>query len=188
VPAVRAALAREDVGALHRRLADVDPETAARVGARDAVRIVRALEVAMTTGVPLSRWQRAHGFGERPYDALVVGLDVPVVELDALIVARAAAMVDAGFLDEVRALRAAGVVVDAVGYREMLACVEGRTELTESVSATVRATRRFAKRQRTWFRSESGIAWRRPVADIETIAGEAAEFLAGGAVSAAAPA
>jgi tRNA dimethylallyltransferase len=186
-PEVRAALAREAVETLHRRLAGVDPETAARVGARDAVRIVRALEVVLTTGVPLSRWQRAHGFGERPYDALVVGLDVPVVDLDALIAARAAAMVDAGFLDEVRALRAARVGVDAVGYREMLACVEGRVDLTEALEATVRATRRFAKRQRTWFRAEPGIVWRRPIGDRDTIAREAAEFLAGGAIAAAAP-
>src|SRR5439155_24423005 len=108
-------------GALLRRLAVVDPEAARRVAPRDAVRIVRALEVALTTGVPLSRWQADHGFRDRPYETLVIGLGRPVAELDRRIAARAGAMVAAGFADEVRALRARGILVDALGYREMLA-------------------------------------------------------------------
>src|SRR5881296_3405857 len=71
-PAVRAALEvelrREGTGALHRRLAALDPEGATRVASRDAVRIVRALEVALTSGVPLSRWQAEHGFRDRRYE------------------------------------------------------------------------------------------------------------------------
>jgi tRNA dimethylallyltransferase len=181
-PALRAeleaALAAEGSGALHRRLAAVDPAAAARVAPRDTVRIVRALEVALATGVPLSRWQAEHGFAERPYEALVLGLARPMPELDARIEARANAMVAAGFLDEVRALAARGVVVDAVGYREMLACVEGRTDVATAVAATVRATRRFAKRQRTWFRREPGVVWHHPDADLDAIVATTTAFVA----------
>src|SRR5439155_137724 len=117
----------------------------------------RALEVALTTGVPLSRWQAEHGFAEPAYDTLVIGLARPTPELNARIAARARAMAEAGFLDEVRALRRRGLGagapgLSAVGYRELLACVEGRTDLATALAATVRATRRFAKRQRTWVR------------------------------------
>ena len=181
-PALRAeleaAVAAEGPAALHRRLAGLDPAAAARLAPRDTVRIVRALEVTLATGVPLSRWQAEHGFGERPYDALVIGLARPTAELDARIAARASAMVAAGFLDEVRALAARGVVVDAVGYREMLACVEGRTDVATAVAATVRATRRFAKRQRTWFRREPDVMWHHPEADVDAIVAATTAFVA----------
>jgi tRNA dimethylallyltransferase len=181
-PALRArleaAVAADGPDALHRRLAAVDPLAAARIAPRDAVRIVRALEVALASGVPLSQWQAEHRFADRPYEALVIGLARPTAELDARIAARAQAMVDAGFLDEVRALAARGVAVDAVGYREMRACVEGRTDLATALAATIRATRRFAKRQRTWFRREPDVVWRHPDADVGTIAAAAAAFVA----------
>ena len=181
-PALRAeleaAVAAEGSAALHRRLAALDPAAAARVAPRDTVRIVRALEVALATGVPLSRWQAEHRFAERPYDALVIGLARPTAELDARIAARANAMVAAGFLDEVRALVARGVVVDAVGYREMLACVDGRTDVATAVAATVRATRRCAKRQRTWFRREPDVVWHHPEADVDAIVAATTAFVA----------
>src|SRR4029077_13232163 len=184
MPELRAALeaeaARDGSPALHARLAVLDPATAARLAPRDAGRVVRALEVALTTGVPLSRWQALHGFSDRPYDALLLGVAWPVPELEARIATRAGAMVDAGFLDEVRRLCARGVDVDAVGYREMRACVEGRTDLAGAVAATVRGTRQFAKRQRTWFRREAGVRWYHPEHDAAAIAAAAAAFVAGG--------
>ena len=113
----------------------------------------------------MSAWQAAHRFAESPYDALVIGLAVPAQELDVRIAARATAMVDAGFADEVRGLLASGLAATApawgsVGYREMRAFVEGSCDLDGTVAAIVQATRRFAKRQRTWFRAEPGIVWR----------------------------
>src|SRR6185295_10189730 len=99
-PALRTALRRllnvRGAPALHRALAALDPESAGRIGAHDGVRILRALEVGVVSGIPLSRWQADHGFAERPYDALVIGLERPVAELDARIVERARAMVDGG--------------------------------------------------------------------------------------------
>ncbi|HZP41282.1 MAG TPA: tRNA (adenosine(37)-N6)-dimethylallyltransferase MiaA [Candidatus Binatia bacterium] len=189
VPRLRAALERmvaaEGAPALHRWLAALDPALAARVHPADAVRIVRGVEVALATGVPLSRTQAAHGFDEAPYDALVVGLAWPTAALEARIAARARAMVDAGFVEEVRALRASGVPpdapgFDAVGYREMLAAVEGRASVEEALAATVGATRRFAKRQRTWFRREPGVHWRRAEDETPRIVAEVERFLARG--------
>jgi tRNA dimethylallyltransferase len=189
VPALRRVLARmaatDGAPAVHRWLAALDPAAAARIHPRDAVRAVRGVEVALATGVPLSRWQDEHRFADAPYDALTIGLARPTAELEARIAARAAAMLAAGFLDEVRALAAAGLGpaapgLAAVGYREMLACVAGRTSVDEAVAATVLATRRFAKRQRTWFRREPEVHWRHPERDRARIAEEVARFLADG--------
>lgn len=185
VPRLRGVLAdiaaERGAPALHRGLVAVDPVTAARVHPHDVVRIVRALEVALASGRRLSDWQAAHGFAERPYDALVIGLERPVAELDARIASRARAMFAAGFVDEVRALRARGVPADApglrtVGYRELLAGDPGGDEAA-ALAAVMRATRRFAKRQRTWFRGEPGIVWRHPEHDRAAIAAEVATFL-----------
>ena len=168
--------------AMHRALATVDPEAARRIGPQDGVRLVRALEVALATGTPLSRWQSRHAFAETPYDALVIGLARPTPELDRRIAMRAEAMLAAGFLEEVRGLRAQGVdagapALRAVGYREMLACLEGRLDQAGALAGTVLATRQFAKRQRTWFRREPDIRWRHPEGDRDAIFREIEEFL-----------
>ncbi len=174
VPAVRAVLAQ---------LAHVDGAPALhRIAPHDVVRSVRALEVALTTGRRLSEWQDAHRFRETPYDALVIGLARPAAELAGRIEARARAMVAGGFLEEVRTLRAR-VSLDtpafrAVGYREMLDYVAGDVDFDVALDAMVRATRRFAKRQRTWFRAESAVVWRHPGDDARIVA-EVAAFLDG---------
>jgi tRNA dimethylallyltransferase len=194
-PALRAALEREvalhGAPALHGALAREDPDTAARVAPHDRVRIVRALEVVRASGVPLSAWQRAHGFADAPYEALVLGLAWPTDVLDARIAARVDAMVAAGFVDEVQALRAAGVPPDApalraVGYPELWAALDGRTTVAAACAATVLATRRFAKRQRTWFRREPGIRWYHPERGGPALVTAAAAFAAGDATPAAA--
>jgi tRNA dimethylallyltransferase len=188
-PAVRAALEalaeRRGVPELHRHLAALDAVAAARIHPRDAVRLVRALEVAFASGRRLSDWQAAHGFGDAPYEALVIGLAVPPAELETRIAARARRMVEAGLVDEVRALRARGLPDSAmawasVGYREMRAHVDGACDLEAALAALVLATRRFAKRQRTWFRGEPGILWRRPDEACRVHA-EIGAFLASGA-------
>jgi tRNA dimethylallyltransferase len=192
VPALRAVLramiARRGTDVAHRALAAVDPAAAARIGARDAVRIVRALEVGLATGVPLSRWQATHRFAERPYRTLVVGLARAPEELAARIAARADAMLAAGFLDEVRALVGHGIASDApawraVGYAEMRAWAEGRSDRERALAATIAATRRFAKRQRTWFRREPDVVWRHPEDDRAAIVDEVEAFLAAGATA-----
>ena len=148
-------------GALHARLGAVDPESAARLQPRDLVRVVRALEVEALTGVPLSRHHAAHAPVERHVMQVLV-LD-PRAALDARIAARADAMLAAGLLDETRALvaRYGGELpaLASVGYRESVAHLAGRLTLAELAPAIVRATRRYARRQRTWFRKEPGARW-----------------------------
>jgi tRNA dimethylallyltransferase len=187
VPAIRRALGRlavaEGVAALHRHLVVIDPTAAARIHPRDTVRTQRALEVAFATGRRLSDWQAVHAFGVASYEALVIGLALPTAVLDARITTRTQAMVAAGFADEVRALRARvggeAPVWRTVGYREMRAYVEGRASREQALAATVLATRRFAKRQRTWFRGEPSVVWRHPEHDRDRIRAEMSAFLAG---------
>jgi tRNA dimethylallyltransferase len=185
MPALRAALRvfaeRDGVPALHGWLARLDPPSAARIHRNDLLRIVRALEVALSSGRPLSAWQAEHAFADAPYDALVVGLALPVDELDARIAARVDGMVEAGFVDEVARLAARvppeAAAWRAVGYREMREHVAGRMPLADAIAATVRATRQFAKRQRTWFRRDAAIVSRDPRRDAGRIADEVAAFL-----------
>jgi tRNA dimethylallyltransferase len=184
-PAVRAALhalaERCGVEELHRCLAVIDPPAAARIRPRDAVRLVRALEVAFTSGRRLSAWQATHAFADAPYEVLLLGLAVPAPELDARITARAQGMIAAGFADEVSALRTRvgddALAWASVGYREIRAYVDGASTLDDALAATVLATRRFAKRQRTWFRAEAGILWRHPVTERARLVAEARAFL-----------
>jgi tRNA dimethylallyltransferase len=188
-PAIRAALralgTRHGTAELHRHLAAIDPPLAARVHPRDAVRVERALEVAFASGRRLSEWHAAHRFAEAPYDVLVVGLALPTPALDVRIAARAQSMLDAGFADEVRRLRASGLAEAApawasVGYREMRGHVDGASDLASALAAMVRATRRFAKRQGTWFRREPGIVWRHPETERARVVAEVTAFLARG--------
>lgn len=162
---LRALAEREGRAAVHARLAVVDPAAAARIAPNDMVRMERALEAA-AQGTPLSTLQAEHRFGERRYDALIVALDVPGPELAARIEARTRRMFEAGFVEEVRellarygpTLRALG----AVGYRQVSAMLQGNLSHSEAMQEVSRATRRYAKRQRTWFRSEAGVEWALP--------------------------
>ena len=185
-PRLRAVLhawaAREGAPALHRRLRLVDAAAGLRIHVNDTVRIVRALEVALVTGRRLSDWQRTHGFRDATFDALVIGLAVPPRELASRIATRVDAMLAAGWLDEVRTLVARAYPLDApvwrtLGYAEMRAVVEEHEALAAARAATVLATRRYAKRQRTWFRHEPAVVWRDPDAERARIIDETAAFL-----------
>ncbi|MGE5509152.1 MAG: tRNA (adenosine(37)-N6)-dimethylallyltransferase MiaA [Chitinophagales bacterium] len=165
-PELRARLAAEaaerGTEALHQRLAEVDPPAAARIHPHDLRRIVRALEVYTQTGVPISAHQTA---GEEPRFALLtVGLTAPREELYARIEARVDAMLATGLLDEVRRLVARGLeqwltAVQALGYKEFLPYLRGEEPLAQAVERLKQETRRYAKRQLTWFRREPGVHW-----------------------------
>ncbi len=149
---------------LHRELSLVDAAAAARIGCHDLPRIVRALEVFRLTGEPLSDHQRRHGFSERRYDTLSVGLALDRTALYRRIDERFKAMLAAGLADEVRALIGAGYRPDrpplsTIGYREIAAHLRGERTLEEAADAARRETRRLAKRQLTWFRRDPGIFW-----------------------------
>jgi tRNA dimethylallyltransferase len=153
----RAQAAVDGVEALHARLAAVDPDAAAAIRARDLVRISRALEIYEQTGVPITTLRRR---AAPPADLAptVLLFDPPLATLRARIIARIEQMVSAGFLDEVRALRAgygpALKPLQALGYRQLGAVLAGTMSLADAVAETVQATFAYARRQRTWFRKQ----------------------------------
>ena len=166
-PAIRSRLYAEldDVGAgaLHARLATVDPRAAASILPTNGRRIVRALEVIELTGRPFVATMP--GF-ESVYDCVQLGLDR--ADLDERVELRVHKMMAAGFLDEVRALLPAGLRASptagkALGYAQLLGCLDDTGDLVgdlaEAVEVTVRATRRFVRRQRSWFRRDPRVRW-----------------------------
>ena len=153
--------------ALHDELLRVDPTTGARVSTNDSQRITRALEVYYETGKPISHFQRLHRFRTARYDCLKIGLELPREELNRRIVTRVRFMFEAGFADEVRKLLAVGHDFEArafkaLGYREVAAHVRGEISEREAMARVCSLHRRYAKRQRTWFRKESGVHWFTP--------------------------
>jgi len=170
-PEIRAGIARraerDGWPALHEELAGIDPTTAERLHPNDGVRISRALEVSLASGVPMSAWQREHGFGSRRYRALLLVLDVPRDDLDRRIDERVDQMMALGFLGEVRDLIERGYSpslkpMQGLGYKRMCAHLGGEIDLDEAVERTKTDTRRLARRQRTWFRAEPGASWTAP--------------------------
>jgi tRNA dimethylallyltransferase len=165
-PAVRARIEAEAdaVGApaSHERLRGVDPAAAARIHPNDRLRIVRALEVFAQTGRPLGELQAEHARGAPRYDAWLVALDRPRADLHDAIRARVRAMLAAGLIEEVRGLVARwGPEVrplESVGYREAKAHLSEGVPLEETERRIYKATRIYARRQRTWFRGE-GARW-----------------------------
>jgi len=166
---LRSRLAREGAAALHRELSRVDPESAERIHPNDAARIVRALEVHRATGRALSAWQ-AGGTREPKYRPRYVGLTMDRERLSSRIGRRVDAMMAAGLLDEVRLLVGSGRLregtqaASAVGYRELIPLVAGSTEpdperLAEAVRRIKVNTRRYSKRQMTWFSRAAGVTW-----------------------------
>jgi tRNA dimethylallyltransferase len=146
--------------ALHARLAEVDPASAARLSPNDFVRVSRALEVFELTGVPLSQVQAAHGFREQRYAVRLLGVARERSELDDLIATRVRAMLAAGLVSEVERLVAEGFgearAMGSVGYRQVREAQAAGTvrDASALADAMVRATRVFARRQRTWLRDQ----------------------------------
>ncbi|MFI9495480.1 MULTISPECIES: tRNA (adenosine(37)-N6)-dimethylallyltransferase MiaA [Streptomyces] len=164
-PEVRARLedelARNGSGALHARLADADPQAARAILAGNGRRIVRALEVIEITGKPFTANLPGD---EAVYDAVQIGVDVERPELDARITARVDRMWEAGLVDEVRHLETLGLregrtASRALGYQQVLAALAGECTEQEARAETVRATKRFARRQDSWFRRDARVRW-----------------------------
>jgi tRNA dimethylallyltransferase len=151
-------------GHLHQRLRAVDPETAERIHPNDLSKTVRALEVQERTGRPLSDFHRGHQFGERPYEAVLIGLRREREDLYRRIEERVDAMVRNGLTDEVGGLLKKGYSPElssmrGLGYRQMIGYCRGRSGLAEAVLRLKRDTRRYAKRQFTWFNRDASIRW-----------------------------
>ncbi len=154
--ALRRRLAREGVEALHGELARVDRAVATRLHATDSQRILRALGVYLSTGRPLSAWQAEPPAAQEVIDCPIFVLDVPRSELRNRLAERFHAMLAAGWLKEVRwldslALPPSHPALRAVGYRQLRSHARGEMSLSDAVEQGIAATRRYAKRQRTWF-------------------------------------
>jgi tRNA dimethylallyltransferase len=149
---------------LHRMLAAVDPEAAARIAPRDRLRVVRALEVFRATRRPISDHHRAGADPLRGHDVLVVGLDPPRGALREAVQRRTADMMAGGLLDEVKRLLDRGYPPDlrplrAIGYRQAVAVLRGEMAAADAPHAIVAETMRYAKRQMTWFRHQTPAVW-----------------------------
>jgi tRNA dimethylallyltransferase len=153
--------------ALHAVLAAKDPLSAKRLHPNDGVRILRALEVFEATGVSISEWQAQHGFSKQRYPALLLGLTRPREQLYRRIDSRVDEMMASGFLSEVENLIESGYgpelkPMQGLGYRRLAQHLTGELNLEQAVEKTKTDTRRFAKRQLTWFKREPGLAWCEP--------------------------
>jgi tRNA dimethylallyltransferase len=167
---------------LHQQLADVDPVAASRMEPTNRRRVVRALEVTLGSGRPFS----SYGPGlERypPSPIRLVGLRVPRDELDERIAERFHAHLAAGLLDEVRTLRARAdglslTARQALGYKELMAHLDGACSLDEATERAITRTRQFARRQERWFRRDPRITWidagagRNVLADLDAVLGD----------------
>ncbi|RJS17637.1 tRNA (adenosine(37)-N6)-dimethylallyltransferase MiaA [Corallococcus sp. H22C18031201] len=146
--------------AVHRRLAQVDPETAAKLPPQDLLRGIRALEIHAQTGVPASEFRRAHAFAPDRYPFALYVLEPPRDALYRAINARTEALFSRGLVEETRELLALGygdaAPMRSVGYVQARAVVEQRMSVQEAIHDTAQETRRYAKRQLTWFRKEPG--------------------------------
>jgi tRNA dimethylallyltransferase len=167
-PIVRAALQQEakDQGydRLYARLVDVDPVAAARLHPRDESKVIRALEVYQLSGRRMSEFQEKHGFAERPYSALVVGLNRDRDALYRRIEERIDWQLAHGLIEETQQLLAQGsqrnsAAMKGLGYRQVAGHLAGEYDVAEMVRRFKRDTRHFSKRQMTWFRKEPGIQW-----------------------------
>jgi tRNA dimethylallyltransferase len=145
--------------AFRAELARLDPAGAARIAVGDSQRLIRAFEVAAATGRPLAEWQQAQPLAPTGLDPLIFTLLPPREALYAAIDARFVDMVAAGAVDEVRALVARGLdpalpVMKAVGVPELAGHLAGHLTLDKAISQAQQASRRYAKRQFTWFRHQ----------------------------------
>ena len=149
---------------LYARLVDVDPVIAARLHPRDESKVIRALEVYQLSGRRMSEFQQEHGFAERPFAALMIGLNRDRDVLYRRIEGRIDWQLAHGLIEETKQLLAQGYRRDSaamkgLGYRQVAEHLAGEYDAAEMVRRFKRDTRHFSKRQMTWFRKEPGIQW-----------------------------
>jgi len=163
--AVRAGLKNrvriEGLASLYRQLEDVDPAAARKIHPNDQKRILRALEVFILSGEPISKIQRLHT-EPSDFESRFYGLDWPRPQLTRRIHDRVDAMVRSGLVTEAETLKGMGYgmehnALDSVGYKEAFQYLEGNLTLEDMVRLIQRNTRRFAKRQMTWFRGDARV-------------------------------
>jgi tRNA dimethylallyltransferase len=169
---------------LHRILRRLDPEASLRIGSRDRPKMIRAIEVCLLTGRPLSELHRAGRTPLEGYRPVKIGLQPQRAALYERIEQRTRTMLERGWLAEVARLVASGVPenskpFDFIGYRELQAHLEGTVTLGAATKAIAQSTRRYAKRQVTWFRKEPLVHWLSGFGDDPVIIAAAERLVAG---------
>ena len=149
---------------LHRELQRLDPEAASRIHPHDKFRITRALEVYSLGKKPISLFQKEHGFQETHYEVLKVGLQCERDELYGRIESRVDQMIEMGWVDEVQTLLNRGYApglksMRSLGYKNIVSYLSGVLNIEQAIILTKRDTRRYAKRQITWFKADPEIIW-----------------------------
>ncbi len=167
---------------LYQRLKEVDPKTASHLHPHDLFRMIRALEVFDSTGVPISFFREQHRFGERPYLSLKIGLEMDRKMLYRRIEERVDQMMERGFLQEVKKLMEMGYgselkPMQSLGYKQMIQFLSKKIGWDEAVRQIKRDTRHYAKRQWTWFKADPEVCWRDESIDRERIFLEVKSFL-----------
>ncbi len=152
---------------LYEKLGKKDPEAATKIHPNDRFRIIRALEVFESTGKTISEYHKNHNFQESPFNTLKIGLFMDKEKLYRRIEKRVDLMIESGFLDEVKNLLKIGYSPDlksmkSIGYRHMALYISGDITWDEAVRTMKRDTRRYAKRQFTWFKADEEIFWYEP--------------------------
>ncbi len=161
---LKAQIAAESTAVLHEQLARIDPVAAERIHQNDARRIIRALEVYELTGKPISSFQRQFGADSTLGNWTIIGLRRPKAVESSRINSRIKKMIDQGLVDEVESLLAEDEPLSkqascAIGYAEVINHLKGRTTFDEAVERIKINTRRFAKAQRTWFKTFTEVNW-----------------------------
>lgn len=167
---------------MFRRLESLDPEAAERMHPANVRRTIRALEVIDITGRPFSSYRVAWDDRESVYDLRAAGLTLPLEELSGRIDDRVDALIARGWVEEVAALKAAGVQfsttsLQALGYAQILDHLDGRLTLDQAIEDSKQRTRKFARRQLRWFRADPRISWfEDPDAAAEYLTNDKADF------------
>jgi len=161
---LKARLTEEGSAALHNELAALDPESAGRIHSNDTQRIIRGLEIFYLSGIPWSKHLSAQGGEKKRYKVLKIGLTLPRKELYHRVDQRVRLMAQQGLLAEVKKLLKMGYnkelkSMQSIGYRHMINYIDGRWNWDETLELLARDTRRYAKRQFTWFNKDKEIMW-----------------------------
>ncbi|MEW6614978.1 MAG: tRNA (adenosine(37)-N6)-dimethylallyltransferase MiaA [Thermodesulfobacteriota bacterium] len=150
--------------ALHKELSELDPVTAAKLHPNDSFRIIRAIEVCQLAQKPLSEYHENHGFKDSPFDTFKIGLCIDRQDIYSRIEKRVDRMIATGLVDEVKRLLDMGYTRDlnsmqGLGYKQIAGYLLGEFSLDEAILQVKQGTKRYAKRQMTWFRADPEINW-----------------------------
>jgi tRNA dimethylallyltransferase len=179
---LRASAAEHGEGHLHRMLGRLDAKSAAWIDAADEKKLIRAIEVCILAKKPLSEVHRSGRNPLQGWRAIKIGLAPEKEALYARVHARTDAMLANGWMEEVKGLLASGLPMDAkpfdfIGYRELQKVLDKQISLEEARAGIQQATRRYAKRQMTWFRKEEGVHWINGLGDDPKVQSEVLEWI-----------